>query len=269
MSVTNWEFSGEEELRSMREQGDEIVRPLMIEVDDPTDSLFAIKRDIPELQKWQPHPTEQGFFVDEFDATRTTTVQQRDGVDHFYWAGSVRWINKLDRKPTDLPAGLIAIRSEALQSATNKDSKGKAILNAAGDPVQPIPIVERVRVFVFQKYTTGLPEELLDLEDVINEDTVNIKGKPRDPKTLLIRKVEIGDEQSTEKEDEKFRAVVLEIAYRKSGWTHRFPNLGFSAWVRRPARVLDDPKIVVNENGNNWVYEKRAITTEDGQRVSK
>jgi hypothetical protein len=268
MSVTNWEFSGEEQLRSMRD-GQEIVRPVMIEVNDPDDSLTTIKRDIPELQRWQRHPTELGFFVDEFSADRTTAVQQRDGRDHFYWAGSVRWIDTLDQKPQDMPPRLVNIRSETIQSATSKDWRGRAILNTAGDPVQPIPIVEQVRVFVFQKNVIGLPEELFDLENVVNSDAVTIKGQSRAPRTLLLRKVEFSDEQTAEDGDDKYRILVLELAYRKSTWVHKFPSAGFNQIVERRARPGDPQSIRVNTRGIDVVKEKVSITLDDGQRPSE
>jgi hypothetical protein len=267
MSVTSWEYSGEEQLRSLR-NGQEISRPVLIEVDDPLDSLSVLKRDIPELQRWQPHPSELGFFVDEFSADRTTAVQHRDGVDHFYWTGSVRWVDTLDKKPQDQPARLVNIRSESIQSATNRDRKGHAILNTAGDPVQPIPVVEQVRVFVFQKYVVGLPEELFDLENVINSDAVTIKGQTRQPKTLLLRKVEFSDEQKSE-DDETYRVLSLELAYRKSTWVHKFPSTGFSQIVFRRARLDDPPEARIDTDGIDVVRERMTITVDDGQRPTE
>lgn len=265
MSVTNWHFSGEEQLRSLR-NGQEIVRPVTVEVDDSADSLSVLKRDIPELQRWQPHPTELGFFVDEFAVNRTTGVLNYDGADHFYWEGNVRWVDTLDRKPQDQPARLVNIRSESIQSATSQDRKGRAILNTAGDPVQPIPIVEQVRVFVFQKYVVGLPEELFDLENVINSDAVTIKGQTRQPKTLLLRKVEFSDEQESEDEDETYRILILELAYRKSTWVHKFPSSGYSQIVFRRARPDDPQEIRIDTNGIDVVRERVTITVDDGQR---
>lgn len=261
MSVIDWDFQGSESVRLLR-NGSEITRPLTIITDNDADSLDVLKRDLPDLQRWQPHPEQPGFFVDEFSAEKVR------GTVPPMWLGAVRWTDTVLRNPLDEPARLVGIRTEKLPSATDRNRHGKAILNTAGELVAPIPKNEPVRIFTFAKNVPALVEELCDYEDVVNADAVQIMGRQREPRTLLLGKVEFSAEQ--EQDETKFYVCSVEIAYRKSKWVHKFPSKGFSQIVQRratPAEILSDlgsqlPTI----NGVAYVRERQTITLADGQR---
>ncbi len=111
-------------------------------------------------------------------------------------------------------------------------------------------------------------EELLDLEDVMNQDAVAILGKQRDPKTLLLRKVEFSDEN--ESEGTRYRTLSLELAYRKSTWVTQFPSTGFEELVLRDATPNDPQSIRINVDGIDKVAERKTIVLDgDGQRPSE
>ena len=220
MSVDHWDFTGVDQVRALR-NGSELTRPILILTTDDADSLQVLQRDIPELQRWQPHPTELGFFVEEFSANRI--------LGTLWWEGSVRWSNTINRSPLDQPVKLLGVRTETLPSATVRNSQGNLILNTAGDIVTPIDKPERIRIFTFQKNLPGLAQWLFDYEDVVNANSVRIDSQNCDRRTLLLRKVEFSEED--EVDGVLFRVCTLEVAYRKSTWLHRFPSTGWNQLV--------------------------------------
>jgi hypothetical protein len=228
MGVEFWDWTGEEQVREQA-SGTEISRPLSVKVTDEDDSLEIIKRDISELQRWQPHPTEANFWVEEFELTKRYDAP-------LWWQGTVRWVNAfagnstLTLTPTDIPARLTGVRTETQTGATIRDWRGELILNSAGDLVTPIEKPERIRVFSFQKYLAGIQSWLFEYEDCVNEDSVLVGNQNCAPQTLLFRKVDIGDEEQIN--NLTYRSYSIELAYRPSLWTHRFPSNGYNELVR-------------------------------------
>ncbi len=258
MSVVSFEFPSEHSVRALR-NGAEITRPITVFVDNADDSLDVLKRDLPDYQRWQPHPDIPGFFVDEFSAEKVRGT--------LMWLGTVRWTDTVTRNPLDEPARLVGLRSEKLPSATNRNRKGQAILNTAGELVAPIPKNEQIRVFTFARNVPALVEELLDFEDVLNADAVQLMGKQRAPQTLLLGKVEFSDKQ--EQDDTEFYVCSIEIAYRKSTWKHKFPSQGYSQIIERRARSSDPQSVRINTSGIDKVRERQTITLADGQKPSE
>lgn len=226
MSVEQWSYIDEGKVRSSR-GGQEITASLRIRTTSVLDSLFVLKRDLPEFQRWQPHPDEKAFFVDEFSAEQIPYSTR--------WTATVRYVDTVVRNPLDEPAKLVGIRTETMPGATIVDRQGRLILNTAGDVVTPIDKPERIKVFIFEKNLPSLQEWLFDLEDVTNDGDVLIQGKPRPKQTLLLRKVEISREQ--EIEDVKYWPCTIEVAYRKSLWLYKFPSMGFNQLVEAPDRT--------------------------------
>jgi hypothetical protein len=247
MSVKRWNVADEGSIRSNR-TGQELTLKLRIITDHVDDSLTVLKRDLPDFQKWQPHSTEDKFFVDEFSADQVT--------GSLIWNASVRYTDTITKNPLDLPVE-ISVRSETVPGATIFDRKRKLILNKAGDPPQPIDKPERIRVFVFEKNLPDLADWLYDFEDVTNSDAVTIRGKTREKRTLLFKKAEIGKKQT--QDDVDFYPTLIELWYRKSGWLHRFPNVGFNELYE-----IEEPA-----GSGTFVTRKRPIAFPTGERPSE
>jgi hypothetical protein len=197
--------------------------------DDLNDGLPVLMRDLPQFQRWQRHEEDSSFFVDEFSA------KQHKGS--LKWEATVRYVDTIIKNPLDEPAKLVGIRTETLPGATIANRKGQLVMNTAFDPVQPIDKPERIKVFIFEKNVADLQEWLYDLEDVCNSEAVPINGKPRPPRSLLLRKVEFGRQQAVE--DITFYPCTIELAFRKSLWNHRYVSVGFNELVEIDERGPD------------------------------
>lgn len=219
MGVIRWGAIDEGQVRATR-TGQELIVELQVICSSLDDTLFALKLGLPQFQRWQPHPDEPGLFVDEFSA------KQEKGAP--IWKATVRYVDTLERSPLDLPA-VMTVRTETLPGATVLNARGQLILNTAGDVVQPIDKPERIRVFTFRKNVPAIAEWLFDLEDAVNNSAVSLAGYVRDKSTLLLRKVEFGEPQ--EANDIEYVTCTTELAYRKSGWSHRYPSIGFNELV--------------------------------------
>jgi hypothetical protein len=237
MSVIRWSTTDEGQVRATR-TGQELILQLTVICSSLDDNLFALKLGLPQFQRWQPHPEEPGMFVDEFSAT------QEKGSS--IWRANVRYVDTLERNPLDLPA-VMTVRTETLPSATILNSRGQLILNTAGDVVQPIDKPERIRVFTFKKNVPAIAEWLFELEDAVNGSAMALASFMREPRTLLLRKVEFGEPD--EANDIQFVPCVVELAYRKSGWQHRYPSIGFNELVEQrdlsPGADADGPPQIV------------------------
>ena len=225
MGVVRWDVKDAGQIRSNR-SGQELTQKLQIYVSSLDDSLLEIKRDLPQFQRWQPHPSQASFFVDEFSA---------DQLEHAkVWMASVRYTDTITRNPLDEPVRY-SMRTETLPSATILNRRGRLILNSAGDIVQPIDKPERIRVFVFKKNLPQIAEWMTDLEDVVNSETLRIGGRDREPRSLLLRKVDFGEMQ--EQNDVEFYPTTFELAYRKSKWNYRYPSVGYNQRVPETSRT--------------------------------
>lgn len=241
MSVLRWDVKDEGQVRSNR-TGQELTVKVVIICSDVTDSLATLKRDLPELQRWQPHPDQVGFFVDEFSADQVTGSA--------IWNGTIRYVDTIIRNPLDEPAKLMGVRTETLPGATIVDYEGKLILNSAGDIVSPIDKPERIRIFTYQKKLPSIALWLFDLEDVANSNAMQIAGQSCQVRQLLLRKVDFGNEE--EAEGVVFRTCNIELAYRKSKWIHRYPSVGFN-------QVVQEREFQPGPQFNQQVTRKRTI----------
>ena len=211
------------------------------------DSVMVLRRDLAQFQKWQPHPTEPGFFVDQFRAT------QRQHTPN--WECQVDYIDTIQRDPLAIPARIGEVKSFTIPGATLVDYRGAPIVNTAGDLVEPFDKPEQVLCYPIIKNIPGLGDWLFDFESCINADAVRLGSKMCDPKTLMIRQVTVSDEQT--QGDISYRTATLELWRRKSKWVEVWPSRGFYQIVKGDEGISRDrtgkgkrPIIVANSVPN-------------------
>lgn len=230
MSVDFWDYTDDESGR-FNETG-ELEIGLRIRTDNTADSLSTLRRDLPQFQRWQPHATEPGFFVQEFSAEKAPYS------DPPWWDAKVRYSNQLRNSPLDERVK-ITVRTETIAGATIFDKDGQVILNAAGEVVAPFDRPRRVRVFTFTKNLAAPQDWLFELEDAVNASSVRIYSKNCPPRTLLLQSVNIGDRQSTN--DIDFYVHTIELRYLRDGWDIIWPQRGWTELVEETDQEPGSP----------------------------
>lgn len=185
------------------------------------DGLTVLMRDLPRLQRWQPHPRDPGYFVDRFEGKQIEFSPA--------WDVSVTYTNQLLKNPLAERAS-VTMRSQALSSYTLVDHKGRLMLNTAGDPFEPQEKKEVIWVLSVKKNVVDFPDWLLEYPEVINTDAVRIRNRTYPPKTLAVAGVTIDDFQ--EENDVEFLPLTLELHYRKATWQTFVPSRGYQERYR-------------------------------------
>ncbi|MBX3450602.1 MAG: hypothetical protein KF777_13625 [Planctomycetaceae bacterium] len=183
---------------------------------DPDVSPVAVRRALPRLQRWQPHPEEPGYYVDRFEAEQHNNTR--------FWFLDVTYTDQMVKNPLAERAS-VTMRSQALSSYTLVDHKGRLMLNTAGDPFEPQEKKEVIWVLSVKKNVADFPDWLLDYPEVINTDAVRIRNRTYPPKSLAVAGITIDDYQ--EENDVEFLPLTLELHYRKATWQTFVPSRGY------------------------------------------
>lgn len=208
------------------------------------DSINALRIGLSQFQRWQSHPTEPGFYVEDFEATQRKHTPR--------WEFTVTYTDQVTKDPLAIPARIGEIKSFKLDGATVLDWNNTPILNTAGEPPEPFSKPEQIIVFPFIKnIPPDQPDWLLDFESCINSDVVRIGSKVCDPLTALINAITISEVQ--EQGDTQYRTATVEVWRRKGKWLEYFPSRGFNEKVT----VIDQ---AVNSNGVGSGFTKKTKT---------
>lgn len=217
MSVEFCHKRSEGEVTTDRRGAQWVTDKYLAKVTDEDDGLSVLMRDLPELQRWQRHPIEQGLFVDKFKGTREP--------NSFYWNITVDYTNSLTPDPLSRPAR-ITCRTTTLDSSTIVDRDGRPIRNSAGDLVLPRKKKETLLIFsVAKDLAPDFPDWLFDYTEHVNADTIRIGGRQCVPNTLYFNGASATDIQTAD--DVDFRTFSMELFFRRSGWQDAFPSMGF------------------------------------------
>lgn len=248
MSVIRYRSVGERQIRETR-NGAEITETVRIQVSDPADSHAVLRRDIPELQRWQRHPTEDGFYVDEFLPVRIP--------NSLYYTATVRYTNTLEPSPLDQPPK-VSMRTEMLRGATITNRRGQLMRNTAGDVIEPQEKNEVIRVYRIRKNVERYPEWIKTLAETVNSSVVRIRHQSEQfPKrSLLLTSVEIGEEVN--ENDVTYFPLALEIKHRESLWKLIYPSRGFRQLVKSRGLVRVSPNTSTLAQGD--IFTLKPIT---------
>lgn len=254
MSVIDFDVYDRGQVRTGRDGVSQIRVKVRARCSSLDDSLTSLRIGMPMYQRWQPHPTEQGFYVDDFQGD-----QQTNG---FYWDCVVTYTDGAIKDPLQEPATIGEVKTFKLDAATIVDWQNKPILNTAGEPPEPFNKPEQIVVYPIIKNIPGLQDWLLEFESCINADAVRVGSFVCPPKTVLINSIVISEENT--QGDKPYRRCVVELWRRKSQWLEIFPSRGFNQLVQRT-------RITQNRHGTmvgSIVKELQPIT-QNGQPLDK
>lgn len=179
-----------------------------------------------DLPKWNnPHPS--NFF---FRARKQTITPVSDTP--FWWevvtdytTEPVEDEERQDANPLDRETK-VTWASQVYQGYTVEDKDGNAMLNKAGDPLEPLP-VDLVRWNItFQKNFTSVPLWVTDYVNCINDSATTINGVNFPKQTLKLQGLDISDKQV--QNDVEYYSVKAQIVYQRETFVVRRLNEGFA-----------------------------------------
>lgn len=221
----------------------ESTRNLRVRVDSPADTEFTIMAD-PRIPRYlAPHPGNL------FSTCRRLQIRM---LQHWQWwmvtaEYSTAPLQQDEKDRSENPNPLdrrarIRWSSQQYRKPVWKDRDGKAILNSAGQPFDPLPEIDASHwVATVTKNMTFVPSWLLEYEDAVNSDGYTIDGLSVEPKKSKLMHLDIGDVQ--EENGYEFRPVSFTIEFRKDGWDLEILDAGFEELADgpdgEPTRILD------------------------------
>lgn len=231
-------------------------------VDDLTTAQADLRLHRPDLQRWQPHPTELGLFVDRFRA------DLREG--QFWYDIRVEYSSRLTI-PTDplaAPAGITWETTE-ISEQVQLDAHGRPLLNHAGSPLLDIEDERSLWVIQITKNVADVPSWLLDYGywQPVNSDSVSIRGQRFPPRTLKLSRIRIGDWQS--ESDIDYLPLSLTLIHHPKTWDRQYLNRG-----TYELRLIDElgrqqPDWPAGPRPPGWKFESVLCTDQNGAPVSE
>lgn len=231
-----------------------ITDRVLVRCSNLNDNWLQIRAGCPQFMKWRPHPTQFGFYVNQFRPIQ----RQHTGN----WECQVDYINTILPDPLGEPAVIGEVKTMTIPGATLVDWQNNPILNTAGEPPEPFDFPEQVIVFPVSKNVGGLPGWAFDFECCINEDQVKIGNIACGPLTCMIRNVTISAEDTSG--PIAFRTVTCEVWKRKSKWQEIWPSRGFNQLVRIPQGGL-----VPGGIAQKTTYQLRPIVDDSGENIKE
>lgn len=165
-----------------------------------------------------PHPENLSLYC-----SAVRPVQR----NKFLWEVNVQYSNEQDRaeEPEDDPIE-IEWDSDQFQRPALVDKDGNAIVNSAGDAIDPPPMMDDSRrVVTIRRNATSVPSWILDYQDAVNDSTFMIDGITVAAGCAKVQRVSVGPWQS--RNDINFRQVTIVIHLRRDGWRLESPDTGF------------------------------------------
>lgn len=150
-----------------------------------------------------------------------------------------------DEDPTARPAR-VTWDSENAQEFTTNDKDGKAMLNSAGDPLEPLEKDDIRWTISLTKNFANIPTWVLSTVNCVNESDVTIAGLSFPARTVKVQRLHIGELQV--ENNIAFYEATVELAYKKNTWD-----------VER----LDEGFNVIAGDGKVPAADKKRITIED------
>lgn len=216
MTLMSCEIRNRGKLDSDASGSDSFVDEYIARMDTAAATHMELRRALPELQRWQPHPVEVGFYVDKFSAEQHPNSR--------FWNIEVTYATRTEKSPLDEPWKW-SVSSQSLSAYTLVDHQDRMMLNTAGFPFEPFEKKERILIFRGRKNLAKWPNWLLTYPECINSDAVRIQGQSCAPKTLAMAGMNVDEPQ--EQDDVEFYPLTVELHYRESTWLTVVPSKGF------------------------------------------
>ncbi len=127
--------------------------------------------------------------------------------------------------PLDRPAR-ITWDSENAQEFTTKDKDGKAMLNSAGDPLEPVEKDDIRWIIAITKNFASLPSWILSTVNKVNSSQITVSGLALPARSTKVQRLRIGEQQVDN--DIPYYEVTVELAYKPSLWDVKRLDEGFN-----------------------------------------
>lgn len=211
-----------------------------------------------------PKTPKRGEQHDRYPAFRVQGVRPQSD-DQQSWDVEVRWSAELDdpgaANPIDRPPSL-TMQSSRQKVQSSIDGEGRLLLNTAGDRLPPVEKRLPTKSFrITKNISVGFPPVLEDFDDAVNDDRVTLMGRRRQPETLLVATLAIGDverEHDPESgETFEYRVLELDLDWNPRGWHDPLVNEGFNELVE------------TEDADGQTVTEKRKILLDDGEEPAE
>jgi len=220
MSVVAFEELYRDEASVSREDA-EVVRYFLARTNRVTDTIETLLIARPDLAPYQPHPQHKGLFVERFRAERIEGTLAWDvTVSYAPVEGQRRPVSPLEQ-----PAK-ITLASSAFTAYTLTDWRGRPRRNTAGELLDPAERDDSRFVLNVSKNVQHVPKWLLEYNNVVNSDTVAIRGLEFPPKTLLFKDLSVSDIQWDAATRTAYLVLSFALHYSRRGWLDRPLNVG-------------------------------------------
>lgn len=154
---------------------------------------------------------------------------------------------EMNEDPTQ-DAMQIRVYTEQFQKPAVFNKDGELIVNSAGDPYDPPPMIDDSRrVISLVRNVPNCPSWILDYQDAVNSDTFTVRGVTYAIGTGKVQSISLSDAQK--RNGIEFYTLEVLIHLQKNGWILKTLDAGF--------RELDYDGDLVN-----------ILNTGDGERVS-
>ncbi len=251
MTLLSCEIRSRGKLDSDASGSDSFVDEYIARMDSAAATHMELRRSLPELQRWQPHPVEVGFYVDKFSAEQHPNSR--------FWNIEVTYATRTEKSPLDEPWKW-SVSSQSLSAYTLVDHQDRMMLNTAGFPFEPFEKKERILIFRGRKNLPKWPSWLLTYPECINSDAVRIQGQSCPPKTLAMAGMNVEEPQT--QDEVEFFPLSVELHYRESTWLTVVPSKGFQE------RIPITSPIAIQANGGKK-FRTAIIVNDLGEPVTE
>jgi hypothetical protein len=224
------------------------------EYEDPRDSREAIVRNKIKLKTservtwtalrlmspvpgWgDEHPKEKGFYLDF-----VRPVHKSKHIWELEAEYSPIKAGQIDPSPLARPV-VITYTSSLIEMPTQRDNKGRPMVNRAGELLQGIMLQRPILEYKFVKNLPSDPKWITTHLGAVNSDTIRLRGLNWAPRTLLLSAVE-GGEFVTENR-QSYTATTGTILADPLTWTQEFFNMGTVQLEQQPRMIKGKEKLV-------------------------
>lgn len=201
----------------------------LVKTDDKTDTELDILTDGASPYLGQPHPTAAGLYIEDIQVK-----QMKESP--FFWKLSVKYTNEFTTEDGESPSksgstpefdpAVIEWTTENFQLPVEEDTSGNGIVNSAGDPFDPLPVKDEMRVVCNISYNAAsVPSTVLSFANKINSSSVTMDGLSIAKGEAKCQSVRVGGLQV--RNGDFYRNVQFSFAILEGGWDLSILDQGF------------------------------------------
>jgi len=238
----------------------------LVKTDDKTDTELDVITDSLAPYLGQPHPQAPSLYVEDIQVKQLKESP-------FFWKLSVKYSNEKTTAEGESPSetspefdpAVIEWSTENFQVPVEKDTSGDGILNSAGDPFDPLPTKDEMRVVVNISYNaTSVPGQVLTFANKVNSGGISIDGLSISAGQAKCQSVRVGGLQ--QRNGEFYRNVQFSFAILEDGWNLSILDQGFR---EREPRTNDLIQIVNDgdQSGDGAAVTSPALLDGAGHKI--